>query len=521
MIFPAQTSFIPITVAVTKWVEANGFGGNYPYWYLGTTPVKYLMGPVVPGILVLLHKVLPNLNFFDLSFLLLIASYLLQAIGWGFLAFQLSKNRSVGYLVGVLSLVLPFTIFYSFAFGEVSSVFASALTPWVLVAYAKVESGKWKVESLPIEAKIFNFQISIFKLLVPACFFAFLLLVNSTAAVPAVVGLVILSISNFKFPPFEKSSEGERISNLRKAAIVIVAGWLIATLWYGPGYWLTVWGAPSFGGRSAAFSLVWVFNLFRGFAPFFLALAVIFWRVKKRSIFEKFALSWFLGFGFLTLVRFVANPAFWLDWTAWIREIEIGIVLLVAGNFQFLISNFKSNLKFKFSNIKNSLKISNLKFQISMKSIIYLLFTIYLVGAWVLAWQKRDLWLPRGEISQSVEYKVASELNKRVKPEERVFLSGTSAFWLNSFYDILQVRGGRDEVSQYRGWREAVWEIRNGTSGEESLAALRGLGVRFLVVHTDKSQEYYHDFSDVEKFEGNDAFKKIYENNGDVIYSIN
>ena len=50
--FPAQLSFIPVTVALTRFIEANGFVGTYPYWYLGTTPVKYLTGPVVPGVLV-------------------------------------------------------------------------------------------------------------------------------------------------------------------------------------------------------------------------------------------------------------------------------------------------------------------------------------------------------------------------------------------------------------------------------------------------------------------------------------
>ena len=77
MIFPAQTSLIPATVALVRWIETNGFSGLYPYWYLGTTPVKYLIGPVVPGVLVGLHKFLPGSSLFDLSYLILTTLYLI------------------------------------------------------------------------------------------------------------------------------------------------------------------------------------------------------------------------------------------------------------------------------------------------------------------------------------------------------------------------------------------------------------------------------------------------------------
>src|SRR3989344_4478698 len=96
MIFPAQTSLIPATVAIARWIAANGFGGLYPYWYLGTTPVKYLIGPVAPGVLVGFHKVLPGASLFDLSLWFLVSSFLLQALGWGLLVWKLSGKRGVG-----------------------------------------------------------------------------------------------------------------------------------------------------------------------------------------------------------------------------------------------------------------------------------------------------------------------------------------------------------------------------------------------------------------------------------------
>ncbi len=475
MIYPPQTSFIPITVAVTRWVEANGFGGNYPYWYLGTTPAKYLMGSVVPSVLVMLHKLLPNFSFFDLSLFFIFVSFFVSAVGWGTLAAKLSKNKSIGYLTGVLSLVLPWHIFYSFAFGEVSSVFTGSLTPWVLIAYAK-----------------FKISNSKFKIILPVVAFAFLLLVNTTASIPAVVGLLILGLLKYK-----KWEEG-----FKEALLVIFVGWLVTLFWYGPVYYLTIWGAPSFGGRSAAGSLVWVFNLLRGFIPFFLALFVVFWGVKTRSLFAKFALSWFLIFGFLTLVRFVANLAFWLDFSAWVSEVEVGLALLIAGS----VSRF--------------LPTAAIRLRVTKDFILLTIFFIYLVGGWVLAFANKSFWMPRKDIDQSVELRIGKELNNMVSKNDVVFLSGTTAFWLNSFYDIRQVRGGRDEISQHPSWRAAEWEVRNGDSGIKAREALRSLGVTFLVVHMGESQEFYHDFANIDKFRTESGFNEIYRDHGDLIYRI-
>ena len=49
--FPTQTSLIPIGVALARFLGERGltaFSSNYPYWYLGTTPFRFLTGPVVP-----------------------------------------------------------------------------------------------------------------------------------------------------------------------------------------------------------------------------------------------------------------------------------------------------------------------------------------------------------------------------------------------------------------------------------------------------------------------------------------
>ena len=106
MMYPAQTSFIPVIVAIVRFTEEHGFGGLYPFWYLGSTPVKYLTGPVVPSLLTALHKVLGGVSLFDLSFFLILTSFLVSSVGWGMLAWQLSGRRIYCYIE---NLYQPFT----------------------------------------------------------------------------------------------------------------------------------------------------------------------------------------------------------------------------------------------------------------------------------------------------------------------------------------------------------------------------------------------------------------------------
>ena len=567
--FPSQTSLIPITVALAKFTAANGFGGLYPYWYLGSTPVKYLTGPVVPGVLVGLHQLLPNFSLFDLSYFVILTSYFISAIGWGILSGRLSGSRMVGWWVGGLTFILPWHWVSGFGLGEVSAVAASALTPWVLIAFVARSLAPIKKRSTNLNSKFETIYPSCSGLrqhhtleeswwrfaswlrhvfdwgqasVLPLLALALLLLTNTTAAIPAIVGLLILAISDR--PRFLTESKYQ-ISNIKRAALVILAAWVLSTFWYGVDYWQTIFGAPSIGGKSVVGAFVTLLNFLRGFVPVILAVVLVFWGVKPKSLYDKFVLAWLTIFGSLTLFRFMADPDFWMDWTAWMGEVEIGVALLL-GHFLARSSN-ASVLRFDVRRTSDTLAESDSArlgltcskassprnesnggvYRASLSySIYYLLFTIYILGTWLIAWQNRDFWLPRADTSQSVEYKIATWLNQDVNCQlsivncQIVFLSGTTAFWLNSLVDVRQVRGGRDEVSVNGDWRDAAWEIREGATGEGTERALRTLNISYVVVHTKDSGEFYHDFLYPQKFENISSLTKIYEKDGDVIYQV-
>ena len=554
--YPPATSFISVTVSLARFAEGNNWFGIYPYWYFGSTPFNYLTGPVVPAILVVLVKILPNFSLFDLSYFILITSHFALSLGWGLLGWNLSKKKTIGILVFLISLVLPWKIVSSLALSEVSAVVASSLTPWVLLAF--------RVQAFGSEAQVFDSEVvqtrgarrgsgtsdrtvqsqKFFKLitnpytLVPILLFTILLLVNVIASIPAIIGLIVLAVTTYK-----KWEEG-----IRKVVIVVLVGWALTLWWYEPNFWLTIFKAPSFGGKSAVSVFLWLFSLLRGLVPVILAVAVVWWGFSKKDKFLRFSLSWFAIFLILTILRFLSNPDFWLDWISWLGEVEMGAVLLASMLIFRSVRHFKkrstevssdhifynsvslkptladnSDIK---SNVKSSARfVMFLKWLPSLNfdrkfAIFYLLFTIYFLGGWFFAWQKRDLWLPRKSIEETAEYRIASFLNENVKSDETVFLSGTTAFWLNSFYDIKQVRGGADQASVDSKWREATWEIREGVTAQGTEKVVRELGINYIVVHKNQSAEFYHDFKNIGKFEGLADLEKIYEDNGDLVYKV-
>jgi len=46
--------------------------------------------------------------------------------------------------------------------------------------------------------------------------------------------------------------------------------------------------------------------------------------------------------------------------------------------------------------------------------------------------------------------------------KDRVFVTGSNVFWLNVYFDTIQVRGGRDEVAIDPNWRNYSYNFREG-----------------------------------------------------------
>lgn len=471
MYFPAQTSLIPAVVALTRFLEEQGFSaifGHYPYWYLGTTPFRYLSGPILPSVLVFLHRLLPNFSLFEIMLGLIGVVWVTGGIGLYFLIRSLtnSSTRGVPCLAAVFYLLGPVVPFL-FPFSDGVYLLAFSFLPFILLFYLKF----LKRPSPRIGA-----------ILVVLVTLAFLI---DTLIIPSLLlGMVSLILA---------TGWGRVEVKIKRTVLVLAAGFLVATLWYTPGYWLTLLGSPSFGGKGLAWVIVWLGKML----PLVLAMTLAFFSVKffkKRELWRDFTLFWLFIFGFLTILRFLSDPDFWQDWTGYGLELQMGVAMGLGL-------------------VVKSLKLKVFSLGIFLGGLVYLLFFSFLFNKYVWGALQRDL-------TGTVEYRIGEWLVQNIRPGEKVFLSGTTAFWLNAFWRIPQVRGGRDQASRDQRWRQATWEIREGTDPEESLKWLKELDVRYLVVHTQDSEEFYHDFVSPEKFETAKGLRRVFSEKGDHIYQV-
>lgn len=470
LFYPAQTSFISIQIALARFLENQGWQAvfnNYPYWYLGSTPFKYLTGPVLPGLLVVLDKLLPGLNLFTIFFLTLLIVFPLGALGIYFLIRELKGEKRTALLGAIFYLFSPIIPFL-FPFSDGLQLIAFSFLPYLLILYLRF-------------LRKHNLKQAVYLIIS----MSFVILIDSLILTPLILGMLAVLLAATGWKKIEEK--------IKQTFLLLFLSLLIATIWYSPGYWWQVLLAPSFAGKP----LFKVIGQLSQLLPASLAigLAVFSARIiKSKNQVLKFCFYWLFIFGFLTLIRFISDPDFWLDWSSYGLELQFGLGIM--------ISLLTSRIKGRLAGYKRGIIVSLL-----------LISWLFLVNKKVISSLQKD-------ITNSIEYKIGQILSGIVKPGERVFLSGSSVFWLNAFFDIPQVRGGNDRASVNKQWRQAAWEIREGEKVDKSIRWLKELDISYLVIHTQDSDEFFHDFKYPEKFEGVRELEKIYEQNGDRIYKV-
>ena len=477
--FPSETSLIPISVAVARFIEAGNslYSSWYSYWYLGT-PARYLLGPVIPYLMVVLGRILPFFSFFDLALILILLSYLAASLGWGSLAYKISGSGKTGLLVGLFLLILPWRLFGALAFSETTFTIARNMLPWLLLVFYQYFSHK-------------NLKRGVGALMAVVL----MLLINPGIIATALVGLLSLILA-FSF------KEGKirfRFKLLKRTLIILAGGFVVATLWYSPAYWLTILANPSIGGASAAKVILRIIDLAKAGIPLLLAVLTVFFAGKIKTKLAVFTLTWLLTFLFLSAFRFLGNPAFWMDWTSWLYEVEIGAGLLLGS----WVYGLKGDSGVGKGNLRQGLVF-----------IFVVLFAFYLVWRIHLEVKKPSL------ISFKPPEAIAG-LTKlaEIAKNKRVFLSGSTVFWAEALYNLNQVRGGTDNAAINPWWDHAAYQLREGEESGLTEAWLRALGVTYVLVHTDTSSEYFKDFRNLTKWES--VGKEVFRQNGDVIIELN
>ncbi|MBI2595272.1 hypothetical protein HYW46_00880 [Candidatus Daviesbacteria bacterium] len=458
-------------------------GWWYPYWYLGN-PYHYLIGPVVPIILAIINFKFQISNFgFPIYLGLLGVSWVVGGVGVYQLVEKLSQtsNRKSQILYALLFMFLPFSLFL-LAYSNGLYHFAWGFLPWVFVVFLRFlvgspmslrdhkvakQSNLIKIAALPSVARNDEEKKGIKIALLLSILVSFVLLVDVSILLPMLVGFVCLGVV-IKDIKGVKGINGGGEYQVFKTFFVLLFALSLATIWYTPGFWLTLLQNPSFGGMPLVNLGKFLFQLLLNLVPILAAVWVVKLRMKNLSRTAYFGLLFLSSFLFLTIIRYLSDPDFVQDWIGFFIEIQFGLAILLGS---FLSS----------SRMRGSFR----RLIPAFAGMTVLL--VFIVKGWM------------GGENVKYQSKIVSML-KNVPKDERVFLSGTSVFWANQYLDIIQVRGGVDQASIHPYWADGAYQIREGENSELSLNWLRALGVSWILVHSGGSDEPYRDFKRPEKF---------------------
>lgn len=456
----ALSSLVPTVIELTSFVESNpGHFWWYPNWYLGV-PFNFLIGPIVPAVLIMLNKLFgQHISLFSLYIGVLLFSLLVGSVGVWWLV-TLFGRKSLAVLSACLYCLLPGfwgLLFFSSGLSHI----AFSFIPWMVGVWFMAM--KSKRQSL---------------LLITIVLITTMLLINSSSLLTILVALISVTLL------FDRQEWGKMSFKLGLSLMIAI---LLATLWYTPRFWLVQAFNPSLGGKQLIEVVYGLIRFLTFFVPLMLAVFFVRKRYIKLHLLSRFVLYFGIGFTFLTLIRFIADPDFYMDWLQYILELQISIAIggtVLLRKMSYRLRYFVIVIIIMIMTIINGGFINRLLFDKNV--------TAY-----------------KTDIKQIVTSAPA-------KMPARFFFSGSPVFWWGSVEPrSVQVRGGRDEVVTHSMLPHIVYQIREGTKWEVLLKWLDVLGVTHVLVHGDVSRDPFKDFKNTERF---DRLEQLKTENGDTLF---
>jgi len=462
-----------------------------PLWYAGF-PFHLFYTPLLPALMTLLNFLVPVVSIASWYRILIGFFYALTPVSFYFLVSFLTERKSVGFLAALAYSFLP-------SLGYLLPAVGGEI-PWRLLTLILYGEGGHIIGLffLPLALIFFGKAISDASrknVFLASLFTGLLALTNLIALIGFGVMLAVVLLVELL--------GGDWARKLGRASVVFLFSFGLVAFWFNFSFIKSSFSIGTGGvGGSVGDAYLRAFPAIFLLAPLFFIFAII----GKKKIFKPIliALGWILIFYTSAYFWFRNQTMLLPQPNRYLPEMDMGTALFLSWGVLLLIEKFLRKL-------------------VWAKGILYTLIIIlilyspfrYIKQAW-------DLTLPHQDISQTSEYKIASWLKNNTNGE-RVYATGSTAFWLNTFVDVPQVRGGNDGVAN--PWIfHAVYQINTGENapkgkeGEVAVWWLRVLNVSYLVVNFPDSKEIFHDFVMPEKFAKVEGVKEEIKLNGDVIY---
>jgi hypothetical protein len=471
-----------------------------PYWYAGF-PFHLFYTPLLPYLMVLLSKIFGSIPLESWYRILIGLFYAATPISVYFLARYLLKNTAAGFLSGMIFAFAPTIGYLLSGLSSTGDMYNQA--PWRFLTLILYGEGGHIIGLffLPL-AILFAFNTirhgRLVNYLLASLFTGFVALTNIIALIALAIMLLIVFVI--------ESLSQEGLRKLSRAFLLFLYSFGLVSFWYNLSF-IKASLSVGTGGVGGGFGEVY----FR-FLPFiFLLVPVIFLFTllakKENWKLPLILLSW--------ITLFFASAYFWFSQETmllpqpnrYLLEMDIGVAIFVSW---LLITVMNKIIPQKVS------FVSSIGLFIIGFSCLY-----FPLRYWPSIW---ELSAKNPDITQTSEYRVANWLKDNTSGE-RVFATGTTAFWLNTFTNIPQIRGGNDGLAI--PWLlHGVYQINTGENApvgkeaETAISWLRIFNVSYLVVNMPESTEIYHDFKNPERFSESPDLIQLADLKRDVIYKV-
>jgi len=451
-----------------------------PLWYAGF-PFHFFYTPLMPYAIAFAHWAYPSVSIPQAYRVITALSYCLgQSTLYVFVKY-LTKRDAAAWIAAITYSIAPSTMYFVIpSLGSFASSFSNA--PWSLVVLTVFGEGPHitALTACPVAALAFLHALRnprprnyLFAALTIDC----VALINLIGFFSLFLILLILLYSELIL--------GNATKKLKNALLCLVIAYGLVAFQYDisfvavflPYAELHLPTTTVFIAVLVIVPFAWIFSSYAG---------------KKRNLQPLLVSSlWFSLFAIMTCLWYFYAISLAPQANRYIPEADMGFAMLL-GTISSSIPTFRRK------GIRLPISAPQMSLRAVAATIILVLLVFssmpFLQSSWTLT-------KPKVDMAMSPEYVISEWLSEHVH-DERVYATGTIAFWLNVFSDVPQLRGGSDGAGINPWWSHVTYQINTGSNGSLAVLWCKALNIRFVVVNYPNASTPYPDYSFPQKFEG-------------------
>jgi len=471
--------------------DARFIAENYPnltwnpLWYAGF-PFHLAYSPLLPYLTAIVHCAYPSISIPQAYRIITAVSYCLGPSTLYVFVRYLTKRDVAGWIAAVTYSISPSTMYFVIpSLGNFANSFSNAPSSFVVLTVFGEGPHITALAACPVAALTFLHALRNSRprnYVFAALATAYVALTNLIALLSLFLILLILFYSELIL--------GNARKKVKTALLCLVVAYGLVAFQYDMSF-VTMEAEFTATLPRQSFPLATTFILILMAIPF----AWIFssYAGKRRNLQPLLISSlWFAVFAIITCLWYFYLIPLAPQGNRYIPEVDMGFAMLLGTVLAPVLTVQKQNAR-----LSVPVRPQVLLRVTAVVIILVLLVSSslpFLHSSWALT-------KPNVDMANTPEYAISRWLSEHVK-DERVYATGTVAFWLNVFSDVPQLRGGSDAAGINPWWAHVTYQINTGSNGSLAVLWCKALNIRFIVVNYPNASTPYPDYVFPQKFEG-------------------